>query len=273
MDNVQADSTNTSPPSDFGAVTAVEHSYALNLHAFRKAVAAALREVRFTQVLEGFPHEQLVPVASYAPWRYEQDFLALYEKVREHTLVDLYRCFELWDLGRQARKLLGDVLEVGVWRGGTAGILGRAVASVTTPCHLWLADTFEGVAKAGEHDTHYRGGEWADTSEEIVRKLLLAVGVTKYTILQGIFPDDTAHEMRNVRLKLCHIDVDVYASARDVFQWVWSRMVPGGLVVFDDYGFWRCEGVTRLVNELREQGISVIYNLNGHALLYRSAGT
>ena len=228
MDNVPVDSTNAPPPSDFGVVTAVEHSYAMNLHAFRKAVAAAMREVRFTQVLDGFPHEQLVPVASYVPWRYDPGFLTLYEKVQGHTLVDLYRCFELWDIGRQARRLPGDVLEVGVWRGGTAGILGKAVAPETSNCHLWLADTFEGVAKAGDHDTYHKGGEWANTSEEIVRTLLLDLGISEYTILRGIFPDDTAHEMRNVRLKLCHIDVDVYASAKDVFSWVWERMVPGG---------------------------------------------
>ena len=39
------------------------------------------------------------------------------------------------------------------------------------------------------------------------------------------------------RFRLAHIDVDVYQSAADVLDWVWPRLSPGGVVVFDDYGF------------------------------------
>jgi hypothetical protein len=38
---------------------------------------------------------------------------------------------------------------------------------------------------------------------------------------------------------------------------------------FDDYGFWGCEGVTCAVNEMKAKGIRLIYNLNGHALVYK----
>jgi O-methyltransferase len=248
----------------------IDPSYGASLHAFRKAVTAALRDVRLTQTSEGFWHEPLVPLASYAPWRQDLDFCAVYEKIQGHTLVDLYRCFELWNLGRQMRRLPGDVLEVGVWRGGTAGILGRAVISAGAHCHLWLADTFEGVPRAGAQDTRYKGGEHADTSEDVVRTLLRDLEISEFTILRGVFPEDTAHAMGDTRLKLCHIDVDIYASAKSVFTWVWDRLVPGGLVVFDDYGFWGCEGVTRFGNELQERGIGLIYNLNGHAVVYRA---
>ena len=42
------------------------------------------------------------------------------------------------------------------------------------------------------------------------------------------------------------------------------------MIVFDDYGFSTCNGITRLVNELRDSGDWLFFhNLNKHAVLSR----
>ncbi|MBK7432753.1 MAG: hypothetical protein IPI66_01930 [Chitinophagaceae bacterium] len=47
-------------------------------------------------------------------------------------------------------------------------------------------------------------------------------------------------------------------------------MIIGGVVVFDDYGFHTCTGVTKLVEEYRKHADRVIiHNLNGHALMIK----
>jgi O-methyltransferase len=93
-----------------------------------------------------------------------------------------------------------------------------------------LCDTFEGVVKAGSHDTRYKGGEYADTSKEIVEDLIQTLGIKTVRILKGIFPDETGHLIgAEAKFKLCHIDVDVYQSAiKDVMAWIWDRMFPRG---------------------------------------------
>jgi len=245
--------------------TIMRDEYRESLHTFRRTLLAALRQVKLTSLRSGISHEQVVPVASYAPWRDDREFLAVYNRVSAHTLVDVYRCYELWSVARQLRGVRGNVLEVGVWRGGTAAVLAVASADAS---HLWLADTFEGVTKATPVDTSYVGGEHADTSEEIVRRLLAQMDVTQFTILKGVFPDATGARMDGAAIKLCHIDVDTYQSAKDVFMWVWPRLVTGGVVIFDDYGFWGCEGVTTAVNELRASHFT-LHNLNGHALVLK----
>ncbi len=59
-------------------------------------------------------------------------------------------------------------------------------------------------------------------------------------------------------------------SAKQTFAWAWPRLVTGGVVVFDDYGFYSCAGVTRLVNEMVGQPDKlVVYNNNGHALVVK----
>ena len=74
------------------------------------------------------------------------------------------------------------------------------------------------------------------------------------------------------RFCLCHIDVDVYDSALHVLEWVWPRMPVGGVVVFDDYGFSSCTGVTQLVNDrMAQRGALTLHNLNGHAVIVKTA--
>lgn len=211
------------------------------------------------------------PVANYRPWDVSEEFQRVYQLVKDHTMVDVYRLWTLWQLGPQLPP--GAILEVGTWRGGSGVILATAGGPGRS---VYLADTFQGVVKAGVRDTYYKGGEHANTSVEIVRSLVERAGLTDVTLLSGVFPDETASAVENERFALCHIDVDVYQSARDVLEWVWTRMVPGGAVVFDDYGFYGCEGVTALVEEIAEGAelpddpFLVIPSLSGQAILVRT---
>lgn len=214
------------------------------------------------------------PQANYTPWQGDAAFLKIYEQIKNNTLVDIYRCYELWQLVSKMNTLdpAAAILEVGVWRGGTAGIMAQQLANVKSTATIYLADTFTGVAKAGKNDAFYAGGEHSDTSQAIVEDLLQHKSqYTKYTILKGIFPDDTEQLIpATEKFGLCHIDVDVYSSAKDILEWVWDKMIPGGVVVFDDYGFHTCTGVTRLVEEYTDRTDRLtIHNLNGHALMIK----
>jgi O-methyltransferase len=213
-------------------------------------------------------HHRVLPYATYSPWLFDADFQMVYERIKGHTLVDIYRCYELWSLGLQMSVIHGNFLEVGVWRGGTGALLASSVQGNPNK-HVYLADTFTGVVKAGADDTAYVGGEHADTSPKIVADLLHDLGLSNFSLLQGIFPEQTAEKFHG-KLALLHCDVDVYSSAKDVVQWGIPLLSQGGAIVFDDYGFSGCEGVTRLVEELRKDpSFLFIHNLNGHAILIK----
>lgn len=211
------------------------------------------------------PHSLIFPKNTYSPWL-DQDFLKFYsEKIEPNTLVDIYRCYELYTISEQLRSKRGNVIEVGVWRGGTALILRK---SLKQNDYLYLCDTFEGVVKASNKDNFYKNGEHSDTSYDYVSNLFDSYDNIK--ILKGIFPEDTASFIQDTQFKLCHIDVDVYQSALDVFEWVVPKLIVGGIIVFDDYGFAACEGITNLVNILRErEDFITLYNLNGHAIMIK----
>ena len=224
--------------------------------------------------VDGFHYGFVFPSANYAPWQGDNAFMNIYTQIKSNTLVDIYRCYELWQLIKKVHSLnpQAAVLEVGVWRGGTAGIMAQQLANIRSTATLYLADTFTGVAKAGANDTFYTGGEHSDTSQQIVEDVLKNKSQYQhYKILKGIFPEDTAHEIKaDEQFGLCHIDVDVYTSAKDILEWVWKKLIPGGVVVFDDYGFHTCTGVTKLVDEYRAHADrQIIHNLNGHAIMIK----
>ena len=96
------------------------------------------------------------------------------------------------------------------------------------------------------------------------------MGLDNVELLEGIFPDETGDRIAGETFRLCHCDVDVYESAKGVLDWVWPRLSPGGVVVFDDYGFPACPGVTKLVDEQRMRDDRlVLHNLNGHGILVK----
>ncbi len=216
-------------------------------------------------------HAEVFPAATYSPWLADVEFDRVYQTIRSHTLVDIYRSFELWQLvGETAKLPAGDLIEVGVWRGGTGVLIARQCQLAGIEGQVYLCDTFKGVVKAGSRDGAYTGGEHADTNQKAVLELIGSVGVDHVHILEGIFPDDTGHKVNDRVFRFCHIDVDVYESAKDILNWVWPRLVPGGVVVFDDYGFHSCVGITRLVNEERLcPDRLVVHNLNGHAIMIK----
>lgn len=217
-------------------------------------------------------HSVVIPLATYSPWLDDPEFRAVYTAIHPNTLVDIYRCHELWSLVGQTANVPGDILEVGVWRGGTGALMAARSQGLGSARRVYLCDTFTGVVKAGTHDSSYRGGEHADTSVEIVDALCRQLALGNVTLVQGIFPDESSRQLEDARLSLCHVDVDVYESARAITEWIWPRLAVGGVVVYDDYGFLSCDGITRFVNEMSgRSGAITLHNLNGHAVVVKTA--
>lgn len=72
----------------------------------------------------------------------------------------------------QVSTLKGDLIEVGTWRGGTSAIIQSALRKSNSISKLFVADTFNGVVKAGStKDTLYKGAEHSDASINDIEEL------------------------------------------------------------------------------------------------------
>jgi O-methyltransferase len=182
----------------------------------------------------------------------------------------VWRCHELWSLLGELTAIPGALLEVGVWRGGSGALMASRFESLGIEDPVFLCDTWEGVVKTGPLDIYYHDGKHDNTSKHIVESLIHKLGLRNVELLQGIFPEETGRRIETHAFRFVHVDVDVYQSARDVFEWAWPRLSPGGIVVFDDYGCPATPGVTRLVDEQR--GLDdrlLLHNLNGHGIIVK----
>lgn len=221
---------------------------------------------------KGPVYELVIPGATYSPWNLDEAFKTAYLQVKDATLVDRYRCFELWRLVEQSAKLeAGVLIEIGVWRGGTAALIAMQARDLGLCDTVYACDTFSGIVKAGAEDPHYVGGEHADTSRRSVEQFFYkTLKLDNIQILTGVFPEETGGLVENLKFRFCHVDVDVYQSAKDVTEWIWERLVPGGMIVYDDYGWDTTPGITRYVDaQLPLKDRIVLHNLNGHAIVIK----
>lgn len=219
-----------------------------------------------------FPYEEIKPLSTYSPWKSDVEFQEIYTLISENTLVDKYRCFELGSLVEQVSNLNGAIIEIGVWKGGTGALIAKKAELCGIKDTIYLCDTFSGVVKASaKQDNIYIGGEHNDTSKKVVKELIFdKLKLENVKVLKGIFPDETAESIEDQKFRFCHIDVDVFYSAKDIFEWIWDRLVIGGIIVFDDYGFIACEGITKYVNEIKQQkNLIFLHNINGHGVLVK----
>lgn len=216
---------------------------------------------------------RIFPNATYSPWMDDHDFKDIHKLAKHNTLVDQYRLYNLYSLAKQYADIGGIFLEVGVWRGGSSAIIQKAISMNKNrkKCDLVIADTFEGVVKADkEYDSLYRGGEHSDAKIEDVLDLFTKAKLEKPRILKGIFPDDHDRVIEK-GIVFLHSDVDTYKSTKDLVEWAIPRLAKNAILVFDDYGFQACEGVTKYCNELRLNKEFIFnYNLNSQAIFIKS---
>jgi hypothetical protein len=131
---------------------------------------------------------------------------------------------ELMEEARRAPP--GDFVEVGVCCGGSLAVLAH-VAREQGRRRVWGFDTFTGIPFQQEGLDHHRPGDFSDTSYEAVREL-----VPNAILMRGIFPQTMRPEVGPIAL--AHVDCDQYQSVLDCCVHLTPRMVPGGVMVFDD---------------------------------------
>lgn len=111
---------------------------------------------------------------------------------------------------------------------------------------LRLFDTFEGMPETDAERDYHHAGDFQNTSLEAVKK---SVGEgDEVHFYQGFIPD-TFSGLEDSKICFAHIDVDIYRSVLDGCRFVYERLVPSGVIVFDDYGFPSCPGARMAVDE------------------------
>lgn len=137
----------------------------------------------------------------------------------------------------------GDLIECGVWRGGGCVFMaGYLKAYEMTERCVFVADSFEGLPKPTA-----AADAGLDLSKDLYPELAVGLETVQATFaayglngenvqyLKGWFKD-TLPALHDRRFALLRMDGDLYESTMDILTNLYDNVVPGGVVIVDDFG-------------------------------------
>lgn len=193
---------------------------------------------------------------------------------KRYTMTLPERCRKLWDLCGDAfaRKVPGCLVECGVWRGGSAAVMGLAARHAGERRQLHLFDSFEGLPEPDERDgakaAAYSAGKssgalssihqceagLAEVQDALLGKIRLPEELV--TFHRGWFQDTVPSDAKTLGpIAVLRLDGDWYESTAICLKHLYPLLPPGGVLVLDDYFCW--EGCRKATDEYRaEHGIT-----------------
>lgn len=137
----------------------------------------------------------------------------------------------------------GDIVECGVGKMASFQALALFLRQEGSSRKLWGFDSFEGFPEPSAEDVSPRNpqkGEWKSINAEDVSKFLFVCGFKKQwidshiKIVKGFF-QDTLPNNDVPNIAFLHLDVDLYNSYKNCLQYLFPKVVRGGVVLFDEY--------------------------------------
>lgn len=162
------------------------------------------------------------------------------------TMVGRARLDNLQELIERAlaAEIRGDIVEAGVWRGGTVALMRATLeAHGDTERVVWACDSFEGLPEADAErfpqdvPMQFHTYSQLAVSLEQVKTNLAGYDLLDERIrfLEGWF-GDTLPDAPIGRISVLRLDGDMYESTIDGLTNLEPRVSPGGFVIIDDYG-------------------------------------
>jgi hypothetical protein len=145
----------------------------------------------------------------------------------------------------------GDRIEFGVLHGNTLKLLTTFVSRLVPRPPPWRTigvDSFEGMGEPSVYDINEKGiheypkGRLAAPIEEV------AANAPGAELIKGFVPD-ILPQVPTGPYAFAYVDMDHYWPTRRALDWLWPRMITGGIVVADDHFRGRTCLAARAINE------------------------
>jgi O-methyltransferase len=174
----------------------------------------------------------------------------------------------------QAR-VCGDVVECGVWRGGSSMLAALALLGAGAPRPMWLFDTYEGMPAPSARDRQWNGERAADrlaTQKRVPARP--TIGRSRHwTMCDNRWPRlntppsclilsrdrwkrRSPHSVLQ-RSRFCDWTPTGMSRRSTSSKHLWPRLSAGGVLIIDDYGHW--QGAREATDEFfAAQGVSIL---------------
>jgi predicted O-methyltransferase YrrM len=187
----------------------------------------------------------------------------------DRTYLNVDRLYTLWQAVESLPATAQAVAEIGVYRGGSAWFIADALRRANRELPFYVCDTFQGHVEVDEtlDGLHRPGEQFTRVKAEKVAKYLRGFPFVRMQV--GDIRDTAPTFAGESAFGFVHLDVDVYPITRYCLDFFGQRLVPGGVIVMDDYGTTTCEGVKKAMDEFRDvnPGFRVLHLLTGQAVV------
>src|SRR5207248_2331861 len=171
----------------------------------------------------------------------------------------------------------GDFVECGVYRGGSVIVAAMAFKELGDISRkFYLYDTFEGMTAPTARDVDFAGrtpeqhlktwgasrvAEMANSALDEVRRNVLGTGLAadRFVFVKGKVGETLPGQMPAGAISILRLDTDWYESTKHELEHLFPRLSRGGVLIVDDYGFWR--GAREACDEyFRAHGVEILLN-------------
>jgi hypothetical protein len=209
-------------------------------------------------------------VVNGLPADFDKATVDTYYKVKPYTMTTPERIASLCNAVTYLVKnnIQGDFVECGVWRGGsTMAAIDTLIKAGDTSRDIYLYDTFEGMSEPTELDKVFTGtgadelmnssqkddptSVWCYSALEEVQANVDTLKYPKQLVhyVKGKVEDSIPQTLPG-KIALLRLDTDWYESTKHELEHLYPLLVPGGVIIIDDYGHW--EGARKAVDEYIE---------------------
>ena len=221
-----------------------------------------------------------VPTDLPLPFDMDKEFTEMFVKSKPYTRTTKEKMYEMYLAVRYIAtgKIPGDIVECGVWKGGSAMVGALTLLHVgDRERKFYLYDTYRGMPEPTDRDVRSKGdspirpqwekseregyNEWCYATLSEVKKNMHSTGYPKdnFIFIEGLV-EDTIPKTIPDKISLLRLDMDLYEPTRHVLPHLFHRLVKGGVLLLDDYGDFKGE----------KDAVDEYFQKNGiHMLLHR----
>jgi O-methyltransferase len=194
---------------------------------------------------------------SQFPTDFDDDYRAIISMVRPFTMTGNDKLHALITATKYIHdhEIPGAVVECGVWRGGSMHAVARVLdAAGDHSKDLYLFDTFEGMPPPTKKDRRLYGRSAAALLARNAKDRTIWAYASLNEVKAGFetvpYPAERIHFIKGKvedtvpanapdQIALLRLDTDWYQSTRHELEHLYNRLAPGGVLILDDYGWWK----------------------------------
>lgn len=187
-----------------------------------------------------------------------EDFMHDYTAYIGHMALN--RTLTIYELYKKTLGIAGHIADVGVYKGASSLLFAKLVkifeSESLTLVHGF--DWFKGTKKSDKDTDLVKEGGYKTNYEDIV-KLVEMQGFSNILKIHkmNLLTDCPKffEQYRHLKFKLVMMDAGLYEVMKAAIPYFWEKLIPGGIMFFDQYSHEFAPGETMAINEILPKAI------------------